>query len=293
MIPTLIRHKDHWQGHFVAMASDCELLIDPCPQPLAQQLLEQACRIATGIEHKYSRYRRDNVWAQLHRSRGTKITLDPETTRLLHFAQTCFELSDGMFDITSGLLRQIWPFNADGAPPTQQQIDALLPRIGWQRVQLHGDQFLLPWGMELDFGGIGKEYAVDKTAAQMAQIAPELSVLVNFGGDIALSRPRAKPWQIGISPAGSEPALLQRLSIRHGALATSGSTQRFLLHNNIRYSHLLNANTGWATHGGPAQLTVAGRSCLQAGLLSSLALLHGADAEAFIQAQAVPYWLTP
>ncbi len=278
------------------MASDCELLIDPCPQAQAQALLAQAQTRTHAIERKYSRYRPDNLLAKLHRAQGAPVAIDAETHALLSFADHCHRLSDGLFDLTSGVLRRAWCFDGSDRVPSQAQIDALLPLIGWTRVEYDEHWLRLPVGMELDFGGIGKEYAVDQVAAQLAQEAPELSVLVNFGGDIAISRPRAPrrpPWQIGVADPKRPTEALLPLSLRHGALATSGDSQRYLLHNGQRYSHLLNPKTGWATQGGPAQLTVAGQSCLQAGLLATLALLHGPEAEAFIRAQEMPYWLIP
>ncbi|WP_246813963.1 FAD:protein FMN transferase [Ferrimonas balearica] len=294
MKPSLRRQSDHWLGHFDAMACDCQLLMRTDNHALAQRLLEAAVNRTAAIEAKYSRYRRDNLCHRINHSQGQPVAIDAETHRLLSFADTCYRLSDGLFDLTAGALNQLWRFDGTGQVPEQQAIDAMLTRVGWDKVQWNPDWIILPEGMALDFGGIGKEYAVDCVAALMAQLAPQVGVLVNFGGDLALSGPAQPPWQVGITPSEPEQNhTLTRIPLSNGALATSGDTQRCLNHQGVRYSHLLNPKTGWATQGGPRQLTVAGATCLQAGLLSSLALLHGADAEAFIQAQGVRYWVTP
>ncbi|GAA5187455.1 FAD:protein FMN transferase [Ferrimonas gelatinilytica] len=293
---SLTRHPDYWRGHFIAMASDCELLIDPCPESRARALLVAAERRVRAIEQKYSRYREDNLVARLHRAEGKPVAIDGETLSLLTFADHCYRLSDGLFDLTSGVLRRAWRFDGCDRLPSQGEIDALLPLIGWERVRYDDSTLSLPAGMELDFGGIGKEYAVDQVAAELARQAPSLSVLVNFGGDIAISVPRAPerpPWQVGIATPSKPTQASYPLTLRHGALATSGDSQRFLRHGGVRYSHILNPKTGWATRSGPAQVTVAGQSCLQAGLLATLALLHETEAEAFIRAQQVPYWIQP
>ncbi|MBY6016419.1 FAD:protein FMN transferase [Halomonas denitrificans] len=292
MAPSLRRQQDHWLGNFTAMACDCQLLIRTEERAQAQRLLEAAVNRTAAIEAKYSRYRHDNLCHRINHSEGQPVAIDAETHRLLSFADTCYRLSDGLFDLTAGVLNQLWRFDGTGQVPAQQAIDAMLTRVGWDKVQWNPDWIILPEGMALDFGGIGKEYAVDCVAALMTQLAPQVGVLVNFGGDLALSGPAQPPWQVGITPSEKN-RTLTRIPLSHGALATSGDTQRCLNHQGVRYSHLLNPKTGWATQGGPRQLTVAGATCLQAGLLSSLALLHGADAEAFIQAQGVRYWITP
>ncbi|MET0037273.1 MAG: FAD:protein FMN transferase, partial [Candidatus Thiodiazotropha lotti] len=71
------------------------------------------------------------------------------------------------------------------------------------------------------------------------------------------------------------------------------STRRFLLHNGKRYGHLLNPKTGWPIDASLRSATVAAATCTEAGLLATLALLQGPEAEAFLQIQSVQYWLTP
>ncbi|MBY6185337.1 FAD:protein FMN transferase [Marinobacter hydrocarbonoclasticus] len=290
--PRLSRQHDHFVGRFEAMACECQILVRTADASLASRLLDAAALRTRAIEAKYSRYLPDNLCARINHSRGAPVPIDDETCRLLSFADTCYRLSGGLFDLTSGVLRQLWHFDGTGRVPQQTEIDALLPRIGWEKLQWNRDWVVLPPGMELDFGGIGKEYAVDCVAALMAELTSQ-PTLVNFGGDLALSRPVSSPWRIGLSQGRRCNGPVHVIEVYQGALATSGDTERFIDHQGRRYSHLLNPKTGWATAGGPSQLTVAGGSCLQAGLLSTLSLLHGSDAEAYIQAQNVPYWLTP
>jgi thiamine biosynthesis lipoprotein ApbE len=101
--------------------------------------------------------------------------------------------SDGLFDITSGILRSAWDFRAKRRP-APGQLEALLPRIGWPQVQWKGGRIALPQpGMELDFGGFGKEYAADR-AATLLQEHGVRHGLVNLGGDIRLARvPTVRP----------------------------------------------------------------------------------------------------
>ncbi len=78
--------------------------------------------------------------------------------------------------------------------------------------------------------------------------------------------------------------------MRHGALATSGDSQRYLIKEGKRYSHVLDPKTGWPVVDAPVSLTVLASNCSEAGFLATLALLHGHDAESFLDAQDVRYW---
>ncbi len=289
----LYRRGDYLVGSFTAMASPCELLMDTVDLALGQSLTELAWRECQRIEAKFSRYKPDNLMAKLNASNGKPVSLDAETHSLLSFAQTCFELSEGMFDITSGVLRRAWTFDGSDRLAEANAVEALLPLIGWNKVTLDNHSLTLQPGMELDLGGIGKEYAVDRVSQLCQQQAPELSVVVNFGGDIQVTRPRRHQafWQIGIEnpdPTSPAPLILQ---IRGGGLATSGDARRFLLKDGVRYSHILNPKTGYPIINAPRSVTVAAGHCTQAGLLATLALLHGDEARTFLDQQGVKYWL--
>lgn len=283
-------------GQFRAMASPCEILLEQPDLTLCQQLTELAAAEAKRIEQKFSRYQSASILSQLNSNAGSWQQIDTETSLLLAFAESCYQLSDGMFDITSGILRRIWQFDGSDNIATQQQIDELLPFIGWHKVKLETDRLFLPAGMQLDLGGIAKEYAVDKVLQLLssqfnANSLP--SMVVNFGGDMCCSRPRSDGslWRIGIeNPMFAEQAV-SAVGLSNGALATSGDSRRFLLKNGQRYSHILNPKTGWPVSGAPRSITVAAPNCLLAGMLATTALLQGADAQAFLQAQGLKYWL--
>lgn len=145
--------------------------------------------------------------------------------------------------------------------------------------------------MELDFGGIGKEYAVDRAYGLLAE-RDSTPFLVNFGGDLRANRPPSHgPWQVGIERPDTEREATLLLNLEHGALATSGDSRRYLLKDGIRYGHILNPLTGWPTPESPRSITVAASSCTEAGLLSTVAMLHGAGAQAYLEEQGVRHWI--
>jgi thiamine biosynthesis lipoprotein len=290
---TLTRAADHWVGRFVAMASPCEVLIDDAPASLARQVLDAVSSEAWRIERKFSRYRSDSAIHRINASAGSDTLVDDESANLLDFAAMLTRLSDGAFDITSGVLRTAWTFDGGDRVPTQEQIDALLQSVGWHKVEWHRPMLKLQPGMQVDLGGIGKEYAVDCAASLVEQAAPGLSCLINFGGDVAARHARrdAKPWRVGIESSARAGTAQRVVQLSHGALATSGDSRRFVFRGGHRYSHILDARTGWPVRNAPHSITVAADTCTQAGTLTTLAMLKGQTAEHMLRESGLQYWL--
>lgn len=288
----LVRKGTLWVGQFEAMASPCEILMSLDAREVAEELLQLAASEAWRVEQKYSRYRDDGIVPRINNSNGQPVRVDPETAQLLDFAWQCYTLSEGLFDITSGILRKAWSFQAGAAVPTAENIAALMPFIGLDKAHWQSPDLTLPAGMQIDFGGIGKEYAVDRTLAQLQQRA-DVPLLVNFGGDIACNRcpDPEQPWRIGIEAPSRQGEALEMVAVQSGALATSGSSYRYLLSEGRRYGHVLNPRTGWPVEEPPLSVTVAASTCTEAGMLATFAMLHGRDAEAFLEKQEVRYWL--
>jgi FAD:protein FMN transferase len=277
---------------FDAMASPCEVLL-PAQRPSdAMEIGSMVANEAWRVERKFSRYRKDSVVSVIHRSRGSRVVVDDETASLIDFAQHCFVISDGMFDITSGVLRAAWHFDQSDRLPEPSDIDRLLPFVGFQKLDWRRPVLMLPSDMELDFGGCGKEYAVDRAYGLLAARYAE-PFLINFGGDLRANQaPPAGTWKIGIERPDTIREASMVLELEQGALATSGDSHRYLMRNGTRFGHILNPRTGWPVFGAPRSVTVAASSCTEAGLLSTLALLKGAEAERFLVESAVRYWIS-
>jgi len=273
------------------MASPCEALIDTDDEEVARRAFEAAAGEVRRIEAKFSRYRAEGAVAAINTAAGARTAVDEETARLLDFAATCHRLSGGMFDVTSGVLRRAWRFGPGASVPSQAQVASLLPLIGWGKVKWENPHIRLLPGMEIDLGGIGKEYAADRALSEAVK-AGGCAALVNLGGDIAASGPRrgGEPWMVGVEdPSGGAPA--GTIKVFTGGLATSGDWRRFAQKEGKRYGHILNPVTGWPVEEAPASVTVAERSCALAGMLATMAMLMGAGAEEFLAGQKTPHWI--
>ena len=272
------------------MASPCEILIETEDYDLVRHVGELAQNEAHRIEAKFSRYRQDSILTKINTSKGATINMDSETAMLIGFAQQCHALSGGLFDVTSGILRRAWKFDGSARLPDPSAIQALLPFIGFEMLKWEPPSLTVPQGMELDFGGIGKEYAVD-CVLQLLTAHFDLPILVNFGGDLRTNRcPARNAWQVGIERPDSVDNAALVLELSSGALATSGDARRFLIKDGHRYGHILNPATGWPVPNAPRSVTVAASTCLEAGMLATLSLLQGAKAREFLDAQQAVYW---
>lgn len=276
------------------MGSPCELLVETHSGDTARELTELVANEAWRIEDKFSRYLEGNIVDRINSAGGRPVVVDDETARLVEFSTMLFESSGGKFDITSGVLRRAWTFDGSKRQPDSAKIQRLLRLVGWERAVWQDNFLTLPPGMEIDLGGIGKEYAVDQAIVRLRRFgAPP--TLVNFGGDLAVTAaPGNRPaWLVALESLhgpGSTPTKIIRLL--SGALATSGDTRRFLMHEGSRYGHILDPRTGWPVRDAPSAITVAANCCVQAGIFCTLAMLEGAVAERFLTEEGVDFWAT-
>jgi thiamine biosynthesis lipoprotein len=260
---------------FAAMGSRCEIrLYAPSEEP-AGACARAAIADVLRLQAKYSRYRDDSVTAAINRvaAAGGALDVDAETATLLDYAATCFEQSDGLFDLTSGTLREAW--SAERCElPGKDALQRLLARVGWDKVRWQRPRLVFGVsGMEIDFGGVVKEYAADRAATLCAQ-AGFRHGLVDLGGDIKIvgPHPDGTPWVVGIQHPRNPEAVMATLDLFHGAIATSGDYERFVEIDGRRYSHILSPRTGMPVNG-LAGVSVAAPECVVAGSATTIAML--------------------
>lgn len=290
-----------YRHEFKAMASHCEVVLAGVSAEEARRLSALAEAEVLRIEHKYSRYRPASLLSVINRSweqavpatssplAATAVICDAETLDLLDKAELLFQHSGGLFDITSGVLRRVWNFKLKQLPEPDA-LQALLPLINWRAVVREGDTVRLPVaGMELDFGGFGKEYAADRAAACLLE-AGVTSGYVNLAGDMHIlgPKPDGTPWSIGIRHPRHPEQLLASIPVSAGALATSGDYERYFEKDGQRYCHILNPQTGY-----PAcywqSVSVLAPNTLIAGSFTTIAMLMEEQGLAFLRSSGLSF----
>lgn len=272
------------------MGSPCELAlyIDPST---SGNILSDIREMINQYEKKYSRYLPDSIISLINQSAGSNaITVDQETAALLNYADVLFHQSKGLFDVTSGVLRKIWDFKKNKIPSKEEQ-QSILKFIGWKKVSWKPPYLELPENMQLDFGGIVKEYVADTIANHCRQQGISHG-LINLGGDIHVigPHPNGAPWRVGIQHPRKPGEAISYVELYQGALATSGDYERCMVTDNKRYSHLLNPLTAEPVTSHWASVSVIASQCVIAGSYTTIALLTGEQKNlSLLEESSLPY----
>ena len=287
-MPGLYRHP------FPAMGSRCEIRLYAGSEAEAAAIARNAADDVRRLDAKYSNYRDDSVTAAINRvaADGGATEVDAETASLLDYADTCFEQSEGLFDLTSGVLREAWGTHCT-AVPEARLLEKLLQRVGWDKLLWSRPRLEFGVrGMALDFGGVVKEYAADRAAV----ICLEAGVrhgLVDLGGDIRIigPHPDGSPWSVGIQHPRQADAVMATLEVSRGAVATSGDYERYLAIDGKRYCHIVSPRTGMPVQG-LAGVSVFAEECIVAGTATTIAMLMEDRGPAWLEEVGLPHvWM--
>ena len=143
----------YFRVEFKAMGSHCEIVIACNSEGLAYSYLSKCLEEVKRFESKYSRYLSDSFLSKINSNAAENwIECDEETIELLKYADFLFEISEGLFDITSGIYRNCWDFS-NPSIPSQERIDQLRNLVGWEKVLRKNNAIKFDIaGMEIDFG---------------------------------------------------------------------------------------------------------------------------------------------
>ena len=288
----MAKSPPYLEQSFTAMGSPCELKLYADSRSRLRHLMSRAEAEVRRLEARYSRYRNDSFLTEINRVAvtGGQIEVDAETAGILDYVATCHAESEGLFDVTSGVLRRAWRFS-EASLPDPLEVQALMERVGWHRLKWQRPWLIFPEpGLELDLGGAVKEYAVDRVA-QLLLEAGLASGLVNLGGDIKVigPQPDGSGWRIGIRHPRQPGQFIGTLALAQGALASSGDYERCMVIGGRRYGHVLSPKTGWPVRH-LASVSVLADFCVVAGSASTIAMLKETEGPRWLDSLGVSYF---
>jgi len=264
---------------FRALGTNCSIKLRCAEDATALRYAAEALDWLARFEGKFSRYRPGSLISRINDAAGGGWTdTDDETDHLLRLADDLHRRTDGILDATMLPLLRVWDWKtAHHTLPSRHAVEAALSLTGWEKVERRPGAVRLPLaGMGLDFGGFGKEYAVDYLTRMAAQHGIR-DVLVDLGRDIhALGGNGQHPfWHVGIEDGQRPGHCWGGMAISGRAVSTSGDAARHFTHGGVRYGHILDPRTGWPVANGMRSVTVIANSCLEAGVYSTAVFVLG------------------
>lgn len=216
------------------------------------------------------------------------VTVSEDTIAVLKIAKQISEWTEGTFDVTFGALADIWKFDhdQDNSVPTRQQIDARRPLIDYRAIVIDepGHTVMLDrHGMKIHLGGIGKGYAVERSAAILRDRGFR-DFLIQAGGDLYVGgMAMGRPWRLGLADPRKPEQSFGTLDLSDGTFSTSGDYERTFIKDGVRYHHIIDPRTGYPATGTRSVTLVSNRPVLADGLSKGVFILGPARGMALVE----------
>lgn len=221
----------------------------------ANQYIDLAVAEVKRIENLISDWIPASQISEVNRNAGIEaIKVDAEVFDLVGRAIKISQITSGAFDISYASMDKVWKFDGSmKTMPTADVIKKSVAKIGYQNIILNKKEqtiFLKLEGMKLGLGGIGQGYIADKVKELLLSKGC-LSGIVNVSGDINAwgNQPDGKPWTVAIVNPLNKNKVFATFSLKDSAVETSGSYEKYVVFNGIRYSHIIDPRTGYPAAG--------------------------------------------
>ncbi len=247
------------------------------------------------IDLACSRFRSDSEISSVNANAGRDTRVSARFIEALEVALRAARLTGGLVDPTVGSTMRVLGYDRDfdvmdrSGPP----LEVSLQRIpGWQTVELdqRRSTVRVPPGVELDFGATAKALCADRAAHGIAA-ATGAGALVSLGGDVAMGGPAPEvgwPLLVADEHAADPSSEGDRIVVRSGGVATSGTTVRRWWRGIQEVHHLIDPSTGRPAREQWRTASVAAGSCVDANIASTAAIVLGVRAPAWLEARALP-----
>ena len=267
---------------YLSMGSQLKLLAWTADEARAVEVFDQVHREFDRLDALLSVWKQGSDVVRMNNNAGiAPVKVDRDTIEVLRIAREASELTRGKFDITFGVLTDIWRFDhdQDNVVPDRALIEARLKRIDYRAVEVDataGTAFINRPGMRVHLGGIGKGYAVDRGVA-MLKARGLTDFMIQFGGDLYVAgTDRGKPWKLAIADPRGSHDFIAAVQITDGTFSTSGDYERFFMKDGKRYHHLIDPDFGeparWCR-----SVTIVTNRAVMADVLSTGVFIMGPD----------------
>ncbi len=222
-----------------------------------EAILDMAFEEVHRVDELLSNYKPSSELSQINRLAATEPQrVTPEMFSLLERCLEYSRQSEGTFDITVGPLMRVWGFyKGKGKLPTKREIREALDKMGAENIVLDPDRRTVAFrkaGTELDAGGVGKGYAVDRLAEKMRAYNVKSALISASTSSIyAIGTPPGEPrgWKVSIKDPRSPEKTIETLYLKDQSMSTSGSYEKFFQVDGVTYSHIMDPRTGMPARG--------------------------------------------
>ena len=250
--PELIRAE----GSVDAMGSTYSVVIYGSDRDKLQSNVAQALEEARRLDELLSNYQPRSEWSQVNRLAADQpVVVSRELFQLLAACVDYSRESEGAFDISVGPLMKVWGFyKGTGHLPHRAEIRGAMGKVGYRNILLdspHSSVRFSQHGVEIDPGGIGKGYAVDRIAAVLKTNGIQSALISAAGSSIyALGAPPGEPgWQLQIKDPRNPSKAVATVALKDASMSTSGNYEKFFYAEGKLYSHIMDPRTGYPSQG--------------------------------------------
>jgi thiamine biosynthesis lipoprotein len=240
-----------------AMGSVYTMALYGTDQDRLKVAAEEAAEEVQRLDRMLSNYIPTSDLSQINRDAGNgPVRVAPELFDLLTECMKYSRASEGAFDVTVGPLMKVWGFyKGTGRLPHRAEILGALSRVGYQKIQLdpsnHSVQFARD-GMNIDLGGIGKGYAVDRMVDIIRKDGIRVGLISAAGSSIyAMGAPPTEPrgWKVSIKNPKKPSTTIQDVYLKDQSMSTSGNYEKFFYAEGRMWSHIMDPRTGYPAEG--------------------------------------------
>jgi thiamine biosynthesis lipoprotein len=239
-----------------AMGSTYSLVLYGEDRARLEAAAEEAFEEVRRLDRMLSNYRPESEWSEVNRFAADRpVRLSAELFQLLSACVEYSRQSEGAFDISVGPLMKVWGFyKGSGHLPHRAEIRGALSKTGYRNILLDASNRtvrLARQGVELDPGGIGKGYAVDRMVRVLRGDGVAAALVSASGSSIyALGAPPEEAgWKIRIRDPKDETKTVEEVTLKNESMSTSGNYEKFFWAEGKINSHIMDPRTGLPARG--------------------------------------------